>query len=130
MIARERQEWRDTAEYFAQVRENQIAKIITDTCHGALIPYMRNYPNKVVTVNGQTILARIPEHQKGKPDFTILCLRGITVWVETKRPKAGKFRPEQLRWREWIISRGHEYYAPQTIEEAHCVSKRILEVGR
>lgn len=119
----------DVGAYYDQVYERDILKVITSTCDAALIPYMRNYPNLVRSIDGQPRLMKIPEHQKGKPDVTVLCLRAVCIWVETKAT-SGKLRTEQIRWKEWILARGHEYHAPRTVDEAHAVSKRILELGR
>jgi hypothetical protein len=130
MLKRRKQEIKDGSEYFDHVRESAILSVITSTCDRAGIPYMRNYPNKVVTTrDGIKILARIPHHQKGKPDVTVLCYLGVSIWVETKAWR-GELTPEQQYWRDVIESRGHEYHAPRTVEEAHKVSERILEAGR
>jgi hypothetical protein len=131
MVVRRRQEIAGVVAYYERVRERDILRVITDVCDKAAIPYMRNYPNKIVTAKktGEKILARVPSHQKGKPDVTVLCLAGLTVWIETKALK-GVLSPDQLRWKEWIITRGHEYHAPRTVAEAHAVADHLLAVGR
>lgn len=130
MRAQKQKHIRDAIEYLDKVAEREILKVITMTCDAALIPYMRNYNSLVVTTKaGERILARLPEHQKGKPDLTVLCRLGIVIWIETKCP-SGVLSPDQLRWKEWILTRGHEYHAPRTVEEAHAVSDRVLKMGR
>lgn len=130
-FARRRSAAETVGRYYDKVAEREIAKVITDTCDKAAIPYMRNYQSKIYTdkASREKRLAKIPEHQKGKPDFTVLCLAKLTMWVETKSLD-GKLGPHQLRWKEWIIRRGHEYHAPRTPAEAHAVAARILEMGR
>lgn len=127
---RQRAEWGAATGYYRRVAERDIARVITDTCDALKIPYMRNYPNKIVTdKQGQKILARIPEHQRGKPDFTVLGRDRVTLWIETKATD-GKLSEDQKRWKQWIITYGHEYHAPRTVEEAHAVAARIVAVGR
>ena len=117
-------------QYYGEVRKRDILKVITDACDKASIPYMRNYNSKVITAkDGQKQLTKIPEHQLGKPDLTVLCYNKLTIWIETKAPD-GILSDDQKRWRQWIESRGHEYHAPRTSAEAHNMAARILEVGR
>ena len=115
---------------YRKVREQAIKQIIEQTCEKAQIPYMRNRDVKLIkTRDGRIIPAPIGESQKGKPDLTVVALDGWTIWIETKS-NDGKLTPEQLGWKEKLEARGHEYYAPRSIEEAHAVGKRILEIGR
>ena len=125
---------RTQAEFSDGRRESQILRIITDTCDKAGIPYFRNYPNKVVTTTAPdgsrgTILARIPEHQRGKPDLTVWLPAGSALQIETKAP-AGKLAPDQQRWREIFEGLGHGYQAPRTIAEGHAVAEIIIKRGR
>jgi hypothetical protein len=116
--------------HFDRIAERDVLRIIVDICDKAGVYYFRNYPNKIVTSKaGEKILARIPDHQKGKPDITVWCKNGVTLSIETKAP-TGKLTLDQMRWRDVLLSRGHEYHAPRTIEEAHLIAKRILEIGR
>ena len=116
--------------HFDRIGERDVLRIIVDICDKAGVYYFRNYPNKIVTSKGgEKILARIPDHQKGKPDITVWCKNGVTLSIETKAP-TGKLTLDQMRWRDVLVSRGHEYHAPRTIEEAHTIAKRILEIGR
>jgi len=116
--------------HFDRIAERDVLRIIVDICDKAGVYYFRNYPNKIVTSkDGEKILAKIPDHQKGKPDITVWCKNGVTLSIETKAP-TGKLTLDQMRWRDVLVSRGHEYHAPRTIEEAHAIAKRILEIGR
>jgi hypothetical protein len=128
--ARRKKEIADALDSYRKVRERSIKKIIEQTCEKAQIPYMRNRDIKLVqTRDGKIIPAPIGDSQRGKPDLTVVALDGHTIWIETKAHD-GKLEPEQIEWRDKLIKRGHEYHAPRTIEEAHSVSKRILEAGR
>jgi len=121
---------KDISAYYAQIRERNIQKIIVDCCEKAQVPYMRNRDVKLVqTSDGRLVPARLAESQRGKPDLTIVGGDRVTLWIETKAPN-GKLRPEQERWRDDLIKRGHEYYAPRTPEEAEKLCERILTVGR
>jgi len=116
--------------HYQRVNESAIKKVIEQMCEKAQIPYMRNRDVKLVkTREGKIIPAPLADSQKGKPDLTVVALEGKTIWIETKAP-GGKLEPDQEKWRRWLESRGHEYYAPSTIEEAHAVAARILEMGR
>ena len=130
LAARRKKQIEDALDSYRKVRERSIKKIIEQTCEKAQIPYMRNRDVKLIkTRDGRIIPAPIGDSQRGKPDLTVVALAARTIWIETKAHD-GKLEPDQLRWKEYLEKRGHEYYAPRTIEEAHQVSKRILEIGR
>jgi len=115
---------------YRKVRERSIKQIIEQTCEKAQIPYMRNRDVKLIkTRDGKIIPAPIGDSQVGKPDLTVVALDARTIWVETKASD-GVLTPKQLEWKQKLENRGHEYYAPRSIEEAHAVGKRILEIGR
>lgn len=117
------------AAYF-QPRERDVQKIIVDFLEKARIPYMRNRDVKLVkTAGGEIVPARLADSQRGKPDLTVVGLDRQTVWIETKAP-TGKLRPEQERWRDDLIKRGHEWHAPRTPAEAELMCQRILQIGR
>lgn len=115
--------------YFEGARESQILRIITDACDKGQVDYWRNYTTKVITIKGEKKLARTPSHQKGKPDVTVWPRQAGVIHVETKAPR-GQLTDDQLRWRKIFEARGDEYHAPRTIEEAHALAARILEIGR
>ncbi len=112
--------------YYSQIRERNIQKIIVDFLEKAQIPYMRNRDVKLVkTKSGEIVPARLAESQRGKPDLTVVLSDRQTIWIETKAPN-GKLRPEQERWRDDLIKRGHEWHAPRTPDEAAKICERIL----
>lgn len=124
------QQAEDIAAYYAHVRERNVQKIIVDCLEKAQIPYMRNRDVKLVkTSDGRLVPARLAESQRGKPDLTLVGYYGQTIWIETKAPK-GKLSPEQERWRDDLVKRGHEWHAPRTPDEAEALCARILAVGR
>ena len=124
------QQAKDISAYYAQIRERNVQKIIVDCCEKAQVPYMRNRDVKLVkTSDGRLVPARLAESQLGKPDLTVVGFDRMTLWIETKARK-GVLSSEQERWRDDLIKRGHEYYAPRTPEEAEKVCERILTVGR
>jgi hypothetical protein len=130
LLARARRQAEDIRNYLNQQCEREIKRIIEQTCEKAQIPYMRNRDIKLVkTREGKIIPAPIGDSQRGKPDLTVVCLNGVTLWVETKS-HGGVLEEKQMEWRDKLQKRGHEWYAPRTVEEAHAVAKRILEIGR
>jgi len=121
---------KELSSYYAQIRERDVQKIIVDCCEKSQVPYMRNRDVRLVqTSDGRLVPARLAESQRGKPDLTVVGFDRVTLWIETKAPK-GQLRPEQERWRDDLLKRGHEYYAPRTPEEAEKICERILTVGR
>lgn len=128
--AKRAQQAKDISAYYAQIRERNVQKIIVDCLEKAQIPYMRNRDIKLVKrKDGEIVPSRLAESQRGKPDLTVVGIDRITIWIETKAPK-GKLRPEQLVWRDALVSRGHEWYSPRTPDAAEAVCRRILEVCR
>lgn len=118
------------AAYYGQVKERNVQKIIVDLCEKAQIPYMRNRDVKLVKRKDGTIVpSKLAESQRGKPDLTVVGLSGRTIWIETKSPK-GKLNPAQEEWRDKLVGRGHDYFAPHTPDEAEVVCQIILTVGR
>jgi hypothetical protein len=118
---------KDISAYYGQIKERNIQKILVDFCEKAQIPYMRNRDVKLVqSKDGRLVPALLAESQRGKPDLTIVCPHGVTVWVETKAP-GGKLRPEQRRWRDDLLKFGHEWHSPSTPTEAENLCALILK---
>ena len=46
----------------------------------------------------------------GVPDRIILLPGGRIKFVETKRPKGGRYSALQDKWRDWLIALGFHYY--------------------
>lgn len=46
----------------------------------------------------------------GVPDRIILLPGGRVMFVETKRPKGGKYSALQDKWRDWLHALGFHYY--------------------
>ena len=68
---------------------------------------------------------------KGFPDRTVLLPNGKTIYVETKRPKGGKYSPMQDKWRDWLHALGHSYYRIKDVEQLATFELVLLdELGR
>lgn len=46
----------------------------------------------------------------GFPDRTLLLPGGLIIFVETKRPKGGRYSARQNKWRDWLHALGFQYY--------------------
>ncbi len=46
----------------------------------------------------------------GVPDRIILLPGGKIMFVETKRPKGGRYSALQDKWRDWLTAMGFHYY--------------------
>lgn len=46
----------------------------------------------------------------GVPDRILLLPGGRVIFVETKRPKGGKYSAMQDKWRDWLTELGFSYY--------------------
>lgn len=53
----------------------------------------------------------------GFPDRTLILPGGLTIYVETKRPKGGRYSALQNKWRDWLIALGHQYYRVKDREQ-------------
>lgn len=54
---------------------------------------------------------------KGWPDFVFVHERGAVVWLELKRRKGGRFSPEQVEMRDFLMGGGN-YFATNDITDA------------
>ena len=53
----------------------------------------------------------------GVPDRIVLLPGGHIFFVETKRPKGGRYSPMQDKWRDWLIRLGFNYYRIKDTEQ-------------
>lgn len=53
----------------------------------------------------------------GFPDRTILLPGGKVIFVETKRPKGGRYSALQDKWRDWLHALGFDYYRIKDFEQ-------------
>ena len=68
---------------------------------------------------------------KGFPDRTILLPNGKTIYVETKRPKGGRYSAMQNKWRDWLHALGCSYYRIKDVEQLAAFELVLLdELGR
>lgn len=68
---------------------------------------------------------------KGFPDRTVLLPGGQIVFVETKRPKGGRYSALQNKWRDWLLALGCEYYRIKDLEQLAAFELILLdELGR
>lgn len=63
----------------------------------------------------------------GFPDRTLLFPRGKIVFVETKRPKGGRYSALQDKWRDWLISLGFPYYRIKDVEDLKFFELLLLD---
>lgn len=67
----------------------------------------------------------------GFPDRTLLFPGGLIMFVETKRPKGGRYSALQNKWRDWLIALGFHYYRIKDKEQLAAFELILLdELGR
>lgn len=67
----------------------------------------------------------------GFPDRTILLPGGVVMFVETKRPKGGRYSALQDKWRDWLTALGFHYYRIKDKEQLTAFELILLdELGR
>ena len=67
----------------------------------------------------------------GFPDRTILLPGGRIMFVETKRPKGGRYSALQNKWRDWLTALGFQYYRIKDKEQLANFELILLdELGR
>ncbi len=67
----------------------------------------------------------------GVPDRIILLPRGRVIFVETKRPKGGRYSALQDKWRDWLTELGFPYYRIKDAELLATFELVLLdELGR
>ena len=54
---------------------------------------------------------------KGFPDRTVLLPDGKIAFVETKRPKGGRYSAMQDKWRDWLRDLGFLYFRIKDMED-------------
>lgn len=64
----------------------------------------------------------------GFPDRTILLPNGVIIFVETKRPKGGRYSPMQDKWRDWLNGLGHHYYRIKDTEQLATFELVLLDL--
>ena len=73
----------------------------------------------------------INQSMAGFPDRTLLFPGGLTIYVETKRPKGGRYSALQDKWRDWLVVMGHHYYRIKDLEQLAAFELVLLdELGR
>ena len=63
----------------------------------------------------------------GFPDRTILLPGGKIMFVETKRPKGGRYSALQDKWRDWLHALGFSYWRIKDHEELATFELILLE---
>ena len=67
----------------------------------------------------------------GFPDRSLLFPGGRIIFVETKRPKGGRYSALQDKWRDWLIALGYSYYRIKDVEQLAAFELILLdEIGR
>lgn len=65
---------------------------------------------KMVESHGGRCLKWVCPGWSGVPDRLVLLPGGRIMFVETKRPKGGRYSALQDKWREWLTALGFQYY--------------------
>lgn len=63
----------------------------------------------------------------GVPDRILLLPGGRVMFVETKRPKGGKYSAMQDKWRDWLLGLGFHYYRIKDPEELAAFELILLD---
>ena len=67
----------------------------------------------------------------GFPDRSLLLPGGLIIFVETKRPKGGRYSALQNKWRDWLTALGFHYYRIKDKEQLAAFELILLdELGR
>ena len=63
----------------------------------------------------------------GFPDRTVLLPGGKVIFVETKRPKGGRYSTLQDKWRDWLHALGFSYYRIKDLEQLKTFELVLLD---
>lgn len=67
----------------------------------------------------------------GVPDRIVLLPGGLIMFVETKRPKGGRYSALQDKWRDWLIALGFHYYRIKDRDQLATFELILLDtIGR
>ena len=86
---------------------------------------------KTVEKHGGLCLKWVCPGWSGVPDRIILLPGGKVMFVETKRPKGGRYSALQDKWRDWLTALGFQYYRIKDPEQLAIFELVLLdELGR
>jgi hypothetical protein len=63
----------------------------------------------------------------GVPDRIVILPGGTVMFVETKRPKGGRYSALQDKWRDWLTALGCHYYRIKDVEQLATFELVLLE---
>ena len=63
----------------------------------------------------------------GFPDRSLLFPGGVIIFVETKRPKGGRYSALQDKWRDWLIALGFPYHRIKDVEQLRLFELMLLD---
>lgn len=66
----------------------------------------------------------------GVPDRIILLPGGGVIFVETKRPRGGRFSPMQKWWERRLINLGLDYWKVKNYDDLEDIERYIAEFMR
>lgn len=69
----------------------------------------------------------INQSMAGFPDRLLMFPGGLTLYVETKRPKGGRYSALQNKWRDWLVAMGHRYYRIKDLEQLAAFELVLLD---
>lgn len=63
----------------------------------------------------------------GFPDRSLLFPGGKIIFVETKRPRGGRYSALQDKWRDWLVALGFSYYRIKNVEQLNAFEMMLLD---
>lgn len=82
---------------------------------------------KAVEKRGGWCLKWVCPGWRGVPDRMVLLPGARIVFVETKRPKGGRYSAMQDKWRDWLTELGFPYWRIKNREELQSFLAEIEE---
>lgn len=58
-------------------------------------------------------------------DIQIWPARGVTLWIEVKRPVGGKQSEPQKRFERFVTGIGHTYVIATSVDDVHSAISRL-----
>ena len=82
---------------------------------------------RLVEKHGGRCLKWVCPGWAGVPDRIVLLPGGRIHFVETKRPKGGRYSAMQDKWREWLLALGFSYWRIKDQEQLDIFEVILLD---